>query len=1530
MDPVSLAAYSTSATNNARAIHAAIEEQARMFKDTKSSDTALIEDSRSITERIAGQLAKLAQLRLKPQDEAQVQMVFSGLLQIRGITSRARNRQDVLRALKQCRAQHDTLMQLLASHGLEDTVNPQTNDQVLETAPRPEELPGRLSSGTAVGVQSLPRYHLQTLVTPEVSDVDIIFVHGICGDARETWSAGTENSLFWPKDFLQQETGLRNCRLLTYGYDNSKYSKDGLGFDQITNDFADTLYEHRRVRQAQASQAKLRGFVLVAHSLGGLVVRAALIRSLNYILSDLSVAIIFFGTPHGFSSPVVKAAKFKAIISATATSRFSSEEIDTIAKTISADISTDTAESFQNLLENELCGMPMVSFFEEDCTLTDRGNLRLVESFSGLNSCHEKRRVLAGDHVTMCKFESREESGYSEFVREIRALVKQIICPDLSNWTSTAGELPKEASKVQIPKLHHPDNLVAVWDEADSHHQRTYSGETRKASISSKTTEDVEKFNMSEEYRRQRPLFEVPLAQWHPSQKENIEWGNWFTESLEFQEWLTKGNDKGLLIRGPSGCGKTMIAHSVLKSYQEKYIRQGQEHNICVIQLFFRSESPAGHDVCSILKALIAQILDLNESLIRHVTRIFGSEASDARLSEETLFTIFCTLAKDTCWTQVVLVADAIDECTTSENLVSGETRSAEGVDGIHSPHLRLVRCLMSIPSLRFVATLTQEEYGLPTSIFSCEPDTEEGMDVSINQIQPTDVQAFSYSVKELVVPKLQAFETAFIAFLKERIHDYQILEGNQKATEANSENSTHTSTHEPNLDLFLLCSTQKSFQAATITINYCRRLWNPSLSKGTAPRERFPNIAELQDRNVLYSKALGHAHRRVINAICYLPYLLEPVRPVDMEMILYLMASNPTDLEAACGDLERDLGEVVKECSFGLVYEDNAGLHICSDDLRRFCLSRATADGISVDLDCDEDAARRRACNVHLEMHFKIAKACLRLLRLDGRSKSRSKSHVESPKAAIPGLKYAEKYWSRHAHLAGPKAIELNSLIYQVQQSTNESASDGGANALTPNASTILHRLALDDLSFNISTMFSGSNPQLIVSPDDFSKTLDNVVLSSSLSTIRSLDRLARRKGSHTISESKTNRAIIFLVRSGEIEAIKKAIEGSDTALKEAFLKYAIQFQQSTIIRYIIEELNETHLRASEVLQAWKIAVSMRDQKIINLMAMKSTLFHKDSGLLIAANAANGDICEILLKRHANPNYADENHGKTALHIAAASGQVSLVKLLLRWRAQPAARDRKKRTPLHCATEYGHVDVVDFFLRTSTLREEVDRYKRTSLFIACAQGYKATVAHLWSSGSNLSHRDQRERTVLHAAAARGSSDVVRLLIDAGVPVDAVDSSKRTALHEASRQGYGVVVEMLLTAGASPFREDMYGLTPLHRACFTRMTPEIVARMLLDHGAAIDAKSKLKAPDPDPAEARSTPLHLAAYAGTVRLVKVLLDVPGAKATLFDNDSRGRTPLLCANDSMSSERAHKKRLLGILTNTRTLSAGRKGV
>ena len=139
------------------------------------------------------------------------------------------------------------------------------------------------------------RFGLTEVYSPSSPiNVDLVFVHGLNGDPKRTWTS-KESNAYWPRDLLPAFVEEQRARILVYGYDAdvSSLGSRGVTKDKIHNHaerlIAD-LFANRRVSHSksktitafgdmprsdtsQIRKATERPIIFVAHSLGGLVVK---------------------------------------------------------------------------------------------------------------------------------------------------------------------------------------------------------------------------------------------------------------------------------------------------------------------------------------------------------------------------------------------------------------------------------------------------------------------------------------------------------------------------------------------------------------------------------------------------------------------------------------------------------------------------------------------------------------------------------------------------------------------------------------------------------------------------------------------------------------------------------------------------------------------------------------------------------------------------------------------------------------------------------------------------------------------------------------------------------------------------------------------------------------------------------------------------------------------------------------------------------------------------------------------------------
>ena len=241
-------------------------------------------------------------------------------------------------------------------------------------------------------------------------------------------------------------------------------------------------------------------------------------------------------------------------------------------------------------------------------------------------------------------------------------------------------------------------------------------------------------------------------------------------------------------------------------------------------------------------------------------------------------------------------------------------------------------------------------------------------------------------------------------------------------------------------------------------------------------------------------------------------------------------------------------------------------------------------------------------------------------------------------------------------------------------------------------------------------------------------------------------------------------------------------------------------------------------------------------------------------------------------------------------------NNDVAALKELLR-APGPKARDARGNSPLMYAAALSTPDVLRLLLDAGADPNAANELGATPL-MWCA-GDAAKVKLLLAKGAKVNVRSKLGRTpLLIAAAYDGAVESARLMILKGADVNARDESGVTVLNQAANVNNLEVARMLLAKGANVNIADNGGFTPLHGAATNAYRGGALVKLLLKHGAAVNAKSD------DTAEVgfngpiaigHITPLMDAAQMGGYESVEALLkagadpnamDVRDANALVF--------------------------------------------
>ncbi|KAL2835613.1 hypothetical protein BJY01DRAFT_258990 [Aspergillus pseudoustus] len=247
--------------------------------------------------------------------------------------------------------------------------------------------------------------------------VDIVFVHGLNGHPHRTWTS-TKTGAFWPVDLLPEVLDQNRVRILTYGYNANVTSfTDGASKDRILNHsetLAAQLAANRTIKKCTD-----RPIIFVCHSLGGLVVKRALIYSRSLTnekvehLRSIYVStygILFLGTPHNGSEVAKWGLLLQNICAAVLPKKFmeSSPQLVKALKT-----NNETLQNINSLF-TDMIPRFHIYFFHETLSTDVKGTRELIvdESSAAPYADGVERMGIEADHSHMCKFDDENAPGY--------------------------------------------------------------------------------------------------------------------------------------------------------------------------------------------------------------------------------------------------------------------------------------------------------------------------------------------------------------------------------------------------------------------------------------------------------------------------------------------------------------------------------------------------------------------------------------------------------------------------------------------------------------------------------------------------------------------------------------------------------------------------------------------------------------------------------------------------------------------------------------------------------------------------------------------------------------------------------------------------------------------------------------------------------------------------------------------------------------------------------------------------------------
>ncbi|KAK6845809.1 WD40 repeat-like protein [Apiospora arundinis] len=246
---------------------------------------------------------------------------------------------------------------------------------------------------------------LSTLFEPEYStpEVDLIFVHGLGGGSRKSWSKSPDPLHFWPKAWLPGDPEFSCVRIHTFGY-KADWGERRQSMLSI-HDFAQSLLgELKNDPLIRRDNTRL---ILVGHSMGGCVAKKAYILARQDAssknIADRIQSIFFLGTPHRGSDLASILQNMLAV--AWGSKPYVNDLLPNCA----------TLAEINDVFRHYAGDLRLWSFYETLPVNAKVLNKIVVEKYSAtLGYGNEEIAAMDADHRHVCKFDTQSDPNYKK------------------------------------------------------------------------------------------------------------------------------------------------------------------------------------------------------------------------------------------------------------------------------------------------------------------------------------------------------------------------------------------------------------------------------------------------------------------------------------------------------------------------------------------------------------------------------------------------------------------------------------------------------------------------------------------------------------------------------------------------------------------------------------------------------------------------------------------------------------------------------------------------------------------------------------------------------------------------------------------------------------------------------------------------------------------------------------------------------------------------------------------------------------
>lgn len=1303
-----------------------------------------------------------------------------------------------------------------------------------------------------------------------------------------------ESKVYWPLDLLPVQ--YPNARVLVYGYDTrvTKYLAGPTNENSIFSHGKDLLSSLAMCRKLDTP------LILIAHSLGGIVVKEMLASSSNSsdsrlknVVTSIS-AVIFLGTPHRGSGEL-------ATLGDRARSMISAFRMKTNPAILDAlRLKTKDLERAQEAFSTVWSQYDFrVKTFQEGLGLTGLNfgpfGKKVVPDFSSLlGDVRERAETIQANHMEMCRFTGLDDPNYERLCGEIT-----LIYDWLAGFNATtANRADKHSLTAKTLAISSRESREGIMDERE------------KTCLQSLLFPRMNQRTQS---------FEKPAEGTC----------SWFFKHDAFVDWLTNKNQTkscGLLwLRGKPGSGKSTL----LKEAFSRAMTEMSASEYHVASFFFDAKGEdLEHSPTGMLRSVLHQMCSQNPNLLRTLLS-FAQErralcGEDMAPWEEAELRAFVRLAIIDQKKRIIIFIDAIDECDSSAMRDVADFWR-ETTKMAHHAGVELSVCLSSrhFPAIAVndCPEIVMENHNHPDIVEFVRQRLDLGL---------TGKHADQQAIQQKILEKSGG------VFLWVSLVVKDVLRKNDEGKGLRFLLKHLDSVPRELEDLFsqLLTAGQSStmivrmFQWALLPTKPLRlHEWHHVLAFiGDTPPSSLhqwrqsDNYTETDEQ---LEKRITHLSRGLIgfNDRLGSGYVQEP-------------ADESMSDRAGAGSLDLSTGEtrvvqVIHE-SVRQYFMNGPGFAVLNPGLTEKPLAHAHLSMMKVcldytlirELDALVEARMRPKRKVMRKQNYRFRYGSFRNVDHDSSTmaprmpfdpwgslpasptgvedipyethQSRAPSRPDSP-ASVASFGSASSHGGRQTPLAFEPEDHFGDGMFDHDRSRKRSRLPGSSSPAPPGMR------GNDDELPVYKKLKESSGPVEAYNIARWSSR-DSLVGVRPDSCYDEFAALKSPQASITgYSEVLEDYPALLSYATFEIftHAQKADAENLDPRhIIELFQSHHHRWQRWQRWRALREDVHHdvelldfladlglsSWLKAEGVWKPWQVLHAMeRAIKHGHLRALRNLLDAFPSigygGFIarLSASATNATMLQAFISQHPS-------------QVSGSTDSIMALKGILE------SKDKDGRTALHLAAVEQKTDSVSLLLEYGTDVNAVDLMLRTPLHLVCMN--RSSSANRPSSGEPTRDDNLARR-----------SHIINLLLDHDADIDAADKEGRTPLmvacsnsHLPSRQDIGDecataqgqpdgersnVIEVLLERGADVMKGDRRGFLPLHEACRNssggRQSKVSIVRKLLDFGSPVNAAGV----------ECGTPLHIACYHSDIETVEELLR-RGAYPSLRDYD--GRMPL----------------------------------